>query len=103
MAYDYQTASLTAENTFTDWLAPIKKSPERSGYIDFFVTGTWAGTITVQKRYERSGVYTDPIDVEDYVANSAELIEDHVWGVEYRAGFKTGDYTSGTAVARLDR
>ena len=103
MGYDYQTASLTAQNTFTDWLAPFKKSRINPGYIDLSVTGTWAGTITVQKRYERGGVYTDPIDVEDYTENVAKLIEDHVWGVEYRIGFKTGDYTSGTAVVRLDR
>ena len=103
MGYDYQTASLTAQNTFTDWLAPFKKSRTSSGYMDLAITGTWVGTITVQKRYERGGVYTDPIDVADYTVNSAELIEDHVWGVEYRIGFRTGDYTSGTAVARLDR
>jgi len=99
MGYDYKTASLTAENTFTDWLAPFKKS----GYIDFAITGTWAGTLTIQKRQERGGVYTDPIDVESYIANSANYIEDHVWGAEYRIGFKTGDYTSGTAIVRLDR
>ena len=103
MGYDYQTASLTAENTFTDWLAPFKKSRITPGYIDFAITGTWAGTITVQKRYKRGGTYTDPIDVEDYTTNEAKLIEDHVWGVEYRIGFKAGNYTSGTAIVRLDR
>jgi len=103
MGYDYQTASLTAQNTFTDWLATPKKSQGGAGYIDLAITGTWEGTITVQKRYDRGGVYTDPIDVKEYTENVAELIEDHVWKVEYRIGFKTGDFTSGTAIVRLDR
>lgn len=96
------TASLTAQNTFTDWVKPkvqLTKGVCGCGFLNFSVTGTWAGTITIQKRYNEG----DAIDVTDgdTTVNATKLIEDHESVVEYRAGFKTGDYTSGTAVVRL--
>jgi hypothetical protein len=102
-AADYKKADLTAQNTFSDWISPVKTREPKAGYLSVSVTGTWAGTITVQKRMDHAGTYTDPIDVEDYTENMAKLIEDHVWPVEYRVGFKTGNYTSGTAAVIIER
>jgi hypothetical protein len=107
----YKTASLVAQNTFTDW---IKPKPQKAlgqdslGYLDLVISGTWAGTLTVQKRHGH-GNHTDDItwtsefDVEDFTANTAKLIEDHSVTAQYRVGFKTGNYTSGTAEVRLEQ
>ena len=96
------TANLVAQNTFTDWIAPKKqltKGVTGAGFLNFAVSGTWAGTITIQKRFDEGSA----IDVTDgtTTSNATKLIEDHENGVEYRAGFKTGEYTSGTAAVRL--
>ncbi len=107
----YVKADLTAENTFTDWIEPkeqLVKDVVGFSYLDFMATGSWAGTLTVQKRHgnvETSGdvVYTDVFDVVGYDANTCKLIEDHSSTVQYRVGFKTGGYVSGTASVRLEQ
>jgi len=107
----YETEDLTAQNTFTDWMT-LKEQllPGRApvGYLDLVVSGTWAGTITVQKRHGHGGhvddiVWTSEFDVDSYTENTAKLIEDHSTTVQYRVGFKTGEYTSGTASVRLEQ
>ena len=104
----YTTASLIAADTYTDWISP-KQSLEpgtAAGFLDFMITGTWAGTLAVQKRHGHSGVYTDPIDVTTYTANTVNLIEDHSVSVQYRIGFRAAPadtYTSGTAIVRLEQ
>jgi len=72
------------------------------------ISGTWAGTITVQKRHGHGSsqadiVWSSEFDVEAYTANTVKLIEDHSTTTQYRAGFKTGEYTSGTASVRLEQ
>lgn len=102
----YVTASLTAENTFCDWITPkeqLSKGVQNPGFLDFMITGTWAGTLTVQKRHTHNGVSTDPIDVTTYTTNKANMIQDHSATVQYRIGFKTGNYTSGTAIIRMEQ
>lgn len=97
------TSSLSAQNTFTDWVSPKVLTGKRNygfgGFLNFSITGTWVGTITIQCRYDQG----DPIDLNDgaFTSNVVKIIEDHERTVEYRAGFKTGGYTSGTAVVRL--
>ena len=92
--------NLVAQNTFTDWIKPKNKNSKRNaGFLNLSVSGTWVGTITVQYRYNEG----DAIDLPDgeFTANTSRLIEDYEDEVEYRAGFKTAEYTSGTAVVRL--
>jgi hypothetical protein len=104
-------ASIGAQNTYTDWIRPTmevsKGGESQVGFLEFSLTGTWAGTVVLQKRYTNlvAGVVTvtDPIDVDAYTANTSKLIESHSAKVEWRAGIKTGGYTSGTAVMRLDQ
>ena len=108
-----KTASLSAENTFTDWITPTQQAGTLFkgpfGFLDLIISGTWAGTLTAQKRHLTGGTvsadytYTDPFDVDDFTANTVEYIEDFSSTVQYRVGFKTGNYTSGTALVRLEQ
>ncbi len=102
---DPAVASLIAENTFTDWKRPYRDASllRSEGSLDIIISGTWAGTITVQKRHVHSGTPTDTFDVSTFTANTAnDYIRDNSPTVEYRIGFKTGGYTSGTAEVRLE-
>jgi hypothetical protein len=83
------SASIGAQNTFTD-------SIKLSGPFDLSISGTFVGTVTVQRSYDNSSwkdvdTFTSP--TEDY-GFQPEI----AW---YRAGIKTGAYTSGTAVVSL--
>lgn len=102
------TATLTAENTFSDWIKPLDQLSygiNGVGFLDLAINGTWAGTLTVQKRHFHGSTptYTDAYDVVEYTANAVKLIEDHSNTVEYRVGFKTGNFTSGSASIRLEK
>lgn len=108
-----KTASLVAENTFCDWISPTIQTiagVAPMGFLDLIVSGTWSGTLTLQKRHITGGdsidgyTYSDPFTVESYTDNpDPSLIEDHSTTVQYRIGFATGDYTSGTALVRLEQ
>jgi hypothetical protein len=83
------SASIGAQNTFTD-------SIKLSGPFDLSISGTFVGTVTVQRSYDNSSwkdvdTFTSP--TEDY-GFQPEI----AW---YRAGIKTSEYTSGTAVVSL--
>lgn len=103
------TADLIAENTFTSWISLTSESPsnhDSQGFLDLLIEGTWVGIITVQKRHFHGPepiTYTNPFDLEDYTDNTVKLIEDHSTTTQYRIGFKTGNYTSGTASVRLEQ
>jgi hypothetical protein len=84
------TASLAAENTFSDVL-------ETRGSFGFSLSGTFVATVTVQRSRDNSTWR----DVDSWTAPSEEV------GFEpnpmyYRVGIKTGGYTSGTAVVELN-
>ena len=105
----YTNSDLTAEDTYSDWISPITSGqyPERLGYLDVAITGTWSGTLTLQKRHAHhtSGVlsYTGPYDVEQFTGNVCKVIIDKSETVEYRIGFKAGDFVSGTASVALEQ
>jgi hypothetical protein len=83
------SASIGAQNTFTD-------SIRLSGPFDLSISGTFVGTVTVQRSYDNSAWK----DVDTFTAPT----EDYGFQPEiawYRAGIKTGAYTSGTAVVSL--
>tara|TARA_R110000744_G_scaffold179186_1_gene298177 strand:+ start:48 stop:353 length:306 start_codon:yes stop_codon:yes gene_type:complete len=90
------TASLTAQNTFTDWIYSTKD-------FNLSISGTFAGTITVQRSFDPANADTTARDVDTFTA-PIETYGFEPSGVAiYRAGFKTGQYTSGTAVIRIGR
>lgn len=86
------TASITAQNTFTD---PITVR----GLFNFSLSGTWSGTVTLQRSFDGSTW----LDVATYTANIEDVGEEGELGVLYRAGIKTGEFTSGTAVVRISQ
>jgi len=83
------TASISAENTFSD-VANIE------GYFNLSISGTFVATVTVQRSTDKSTW----MDVDSFTAPTQEVGFDpeHMW---YRVGVKTGDYTSGTVVIRV--
>lgn len=103
MAAKAVTAAITAENNYTTWINPklaFTKEFNSTHFLNISISGTWAGTVTLQRRF---GSSDDARDVTDgsWIVNIEKSLYDHEEGVEYRIGIKTGDYTSGTANVRL--
>jgi hypothetical protein len=102
----FVTESISAQDIFTD---EIKVSgvgtPGRR--FNIVVSGTWSGTVTVQRSIGEPGSWADVPGLSftgnttqtygDDLADYADLV------VYYRIGIKTGDYASGTAVVSLER
>lgn len=63
-------------------------------------TGTWSGTLTLQRSIDEDGAWTD---VTTYTTNASITYNDALDNqiAYYRIGFKTGNYTSGTADVTL--
>ena len=83
------TASLSAENTFTNSL-------DIFGHFNLSISGTFVATVTVQRSFDN----TNWFDVDTFISP----IETYGFDPSqcyYRAGIKTGAYTSGTAVISL--
>ena len=78
---------LTAQNTFCPSVYKGDDQP-----VSVSCAGTWVGTVTVQR--SRDG--NTWRDVEGFTANF-ERDSRSAGGWYWRAGFKTGGYTSGTA------
>ncbi len=87
------SASLTAANTYT---APLRVL----GEANIWISGTWAGTITLQATYDDGATW---IDVQAYTANAIDVLYEPEVGIAYRLGFKAVAYTSGTAVVRISQ
>ena len=83
------TATVTAEDEWTD-------SIKLSGAFDLSIAGTFVGTVTVQRSYDNSTWR----DVDTFTSPSEEtgFQGEIAW---YRAGVKTGDFTSGTITVSL--
>lgn len=88
-----ESASLTAENTFTE-----ATEFYFGASFNLSISGTWSGTITLQRSFDGGVTW---LDVQDYTANAEDVVSSPEPGVLWRAGFKTGEYTSNTAVVRL--
>lgn len=83
------TASLSAQNTFTD-------SIDLVGHFNLSISGAFVATVTVQRSFDNTNwfdvdTFTGPIETYGFDPSQ----------VYYRAGIKTGDYTSGTAVISI--
>lgn len=83
------TKSITAQNTFTD-------AVQLTGNFNLSISGTFSATVTVQRSTDNSTWR----DVDTFTSASEEVgYEPEVmW---YRAGVKTGAFTSGTVDVRL--
>jgi len=83
--------SIAAESLFTDSL-------ELKGHFNISLSGTWVGTLTVQRSFDSGSTW---FDVKTFTQNAQEYGYEPEGGIYYRAGVKTGEYTSGTVVVRL--
>ena len=92
------TSTLIAQNTYTDWISA--KHANADGYLNFSLSGTWVGTLTLQRSFD-SGV--TQLDVSTFTSNYEGSLTDYGNGVIYRVGFKTGGYTSGAAICSIIR
>jgi hypothetical protein len=84
------TKTLSAANTFTDPVLII-------GDFNLSISGTFSGTVTVQ----RSTDGTIWRDVDTWTIPAEEVGYDPMKNY-YRAGFKIGNYTSGSATILLN-
>lgn len=91
MALGKVTASIVAQNTFSDAM-------EIRGKFNFSLSGTWVATVFLQRSYDKG---TNWMDVKSYTANIEDVGEESELGILYRFGIKTGGFTSGTVVGRL--
>lgn len=93
------TKSITAENMFSDPLAPHdNEKSQRCGHLSVEISGTWTGTVVIQRSRDNGSTW---VNVESYTANKTLTIDDKTEGVLYRAGMETGYWTSGTAELAL--
>lgn len=97
MTMAYAESTLSAENTFTDWIC-------LEGPFNLQIAGTFSGSLTVQRKFSKgattvydvaSGVFTVP---GDYLGDAGCEAN-----VQYRCGFKTGEYISGSPLVRLSQ
>ena len=92
-------ATISAANTFTD---PIRVSGIDQGRrFTRTISGTWSGTITLQRSVGAPGAWSD---VTTYTVNGSSIVDDGFDNqiIYYRIGFKTAQYTSGSALMSLD-
>lgn len=93
MAQKLRDRSIASENLFTD-------AAEIHGYFNISISGTWAGTVTVQRSFDSGSTW---FDVATWTDNTQEYGFEPERDVQYRAGIKTGDFESGTAVVRISQ
>lgn len=92
------TATITAENTFTN---PIRVSGvEGQRAIGISITGTFVATLTLQYSVAEPGNW---VDVQTYTTTTSTSYNDGLDNqiIYYRIGVKVAAFTSGTAVATL--
>lgn len=94
----FESASITSENTFTDEILIDGSGTFRR--ITVNASGVSPNTVTLQRSFDSPGTW---VDVESYTADTSKVFDDSLDNqvVYYRIGIKTGDYTSGTVTASL--
>lgn len=89
------TASVTAQDTGTDWL-------QLRGHRNFFdvsVSGTFVATVTLQRKRPGEAA-SGARDIETYTAGT-EKLQEFAGHWDVRLHVKTAAYTSGTAILEL--
>jgi hypothetical protein len=96
------TATIEAENIFTDHIHPMDTM---KGLLNLSISGLTDSTVTVQRTYDAGTTWRDVVQyaVADSVNGYVEkVIEGGLEGREaYRVGVKTGDYGTDTVVCLL--
>lgn len=97
-------STISAQNTFTP-------SIQMHGPFNFSVSGTFVGTVTIQRSFDIFDSNGDNIpdvsktwhDMETYTVPYEDIGVLPNEALVVRAGIKTGDYSSGSAVVRISR
>ena len=91
--------SISAANTFTTGYIIVTGVAD-ARYFTVTITGTWVGTVTLQRSFDEGASW---IDAVSYTTNQNYNYDDGLTNstVRYRIGIKTGNYTSGTANVSL--
>lgn len=84
---------VTAQNTFSDGIYT-------EGGFNLSISGTFVATVTVQRSFDQGSTWRD---VETFTAPIETYGIDPGPTVAYRAGVKTGEFTSGTVSIRIGR
>jgi hypothetical protein len=79
--------NISSENTFT---IPVPMY----GEIDLSIAGTFEGTLTLQRSFDGGNNWRN---VDTFTTSTETYFYEPKYDVYYRIGFKTGDYSSGTA------
>jgi len=87
------TKDITAQNTFSDGLYVV-------GDFNLSISGTFVATVTVQRSFDQGSTWRD---VDTFTAPIETAGSDPEPVVVYRAGVKTGEFTSGTVSIRIGR
>lgn len=93
--------SLTGANQYSD---PIRVTGvDGAREFAIYLTGTWVATVTLQYSVGAVGSWVDAA-LGSYTANTSIAYDDTLDNqiIYYRIGIKAGNYTSGTAEARLE-
>ena len=97
------TAAITAENTFTDSIivAENYEGAKIFGNITLSISGTFVATVTLQIAFDGGTTWIDT--GETWTAPATKIITCYESGVAFRAGVKTGAFSSGTVNIRLSK
>ena len=88
-----QTKTITAQNTFTDWV-------QMNGSFQIHITGIAGGSIVTLQFTKDNGVTV--YDIQTFNADTfyTGLLANTTW--KYRAGIKTSEFGSGTVIVSLE-
>jgi hypothetical protein len=92
-----ETIAVDSDETSGTWTNPfVPPSNPRftnQGFFTVSVSGTFSATVTLQRSFDGGDSW---LDVATYTDATETQLEDHTIGIQYRAGCKNGEYTSGT-------
>jgi len=96
------SASISAQNTFTDGMEVTGTGTDRTFTIN--ISGTWTTTVTLQRSLDSDAGPWSDVSGKTWAANTTETYADGLSNQQawYRIGIKTGDYGAGTAVVSLN-
>lgn len=91
-------ATITAENTGTEAIGANQTFINATADFD---TGSFSGTVHVQRRFIDDGVNGNWIDVKSYTKTFNEVISEFEADVQYRLIVKTGNFSGNSVYLRL--
>ena len=103
LLYTAQTLTISSDPGADSFTAGVK----RKGVFNVSITGTWSGTVRLQRSFDRVDVASDALatwrDITTYTANTEDMAYEPEGDVYYRIGMANGDYSSGAPTMRLGK